>query len=706
MARVLAIFLLCGWSCTALTLKTEANPIRKVVTILQDMQKEIEDEGKKEEGMFEKFMCYCEGNTDGMSKAAEDAGQKIIELKSKLEASKAEKAQLDQELVQHKQDRTAAKKDLEQATMIRETEKEEYSSALGEQKADLEALTGAIAAIEKGMGSFLQTAAARRALSAAKKSTAVDDYEKSQVVDFLQGKQNPFGDYSPASGEIMGILKAMKDEMDKDLNGAVAAEETAATGFAELAAAKNAEISAASSAIESKTVRSGDLAVATTTMADDIEDTTAEMKETQAFVANLAAQCATKKKEWAERQAMRAEEVSAISEAIKILNDDDALDLFKKTLSLAQSDKSFIQETSASSRVLRARDVIGSLRTGAGAKDARLALLQFSLKAKAVDFSKILAQIDGMVKVLGEEQKDDEETKAYCTTELDKSEKSKAGTEDAIAQSEAAIEEMTEESSTLASEIANLQDEIKALDKAVAEATEQRKDEHTEFITFQTENNAALQLIEKAKNRLFKFYRPNLHKEAPKQELTEEEKILAASGRSDMIATTAPEMIAGTSQTAFVQVRKASNDAAPPPPPATWDAYQKKDGKSNGVISLMEMLMKELQDGIVEAEHEEKTSQADYERLMEDSQKSREKSVESITSKEMAKAELDTKIADTKEALASQKAELTNVEQYIADLHAKCDFILENFDMRKAARENEVEGLKNAKSVLSGANFE
>merc|ERR1719456_862678 len=366
----------------------------------------------------------------------------------------------------------------------------------------------------------------------------------------------------------------------------------------------------------------------------------------------------------------------------------------------------FLQEASTSSRVLKARNTIRSLRSGAKAKDMQLGLLEFALKAKKVDFSKILAQIDGMVKVLGEEQKEDEETKAFCSAELDKSEKSKADTEDAIAQSEASIEEMTEESSTLTSEIADLQAEIKALDKAVAEATEQRKDEHSEFITFQTENNAALQLIEKAKNRLFKFYRPNLYKEAPKQELTEEEKILAASGRSDMIATAAPEMIAGTTQTVFAEVRKASTHAAPPPPPATWDAYQKKDGKSNGVISLMEMLMKELQDGIVEAEHEEKTAQADYERLMQDSQKSREKSVESITSKEMAKAELDTKIADTKEALASQKAELTNVEQYIAELHAKCDFILENFDMRKAARENEVEGLKNAKSVLSGANFE
>merc|ERR1719274_338309 len=310
------------------------------------------------------------------------------------------------------------------------------------------------------------------------------------------------------------------------------------------------------------------------------------------------------------------------------------------------------------------------------------------------------ATYGGMVKVLGEEQKDDDATKAYCDKELRKSEGEKKDTEEAISTSEAAIEEMTDESATLADEIKRLQKEVKDLDKAVAEATEQRKEEHAEFITFQTENNAALQLIEKAKNRLFKFYRPNLYKEAPKQELTEEEKILAASGRSDMIATAAPEMIAGTTQTVFAQVH-----AAPPPPPATWDAYKKKDGKSNGVIGLMDMLLKELQDGITEAEHEEETAQKDYERLMSDSQASRTKMADSITTKEAAKAELDSKIVATKEEKASLEIELSNIKQYLVELHAKCDFILENFDMRKAARENEVEGLKNAKSVLSGANF-
>merc|ERR1719217_1442964 len=304
----------------------------------------------------------------------------------------------------------------------------------------------------------------------------------------------------------------------------------------------------------------------------------------------------------------------------------------------------FIQTSTKRASASRAGRTLAALAKRDPAHATQLALIQFALKAKAVDFSKIIAQIDGMVKVLAEEQATDDETKSFCTEEITKKDAEQKDTEEAIAQSTAAIEEMTEESASLASEIAGLEKEIKGLDKAVAEATEQRKTEHSEFLTFQTENNAALQLIEKAKNRLNKFYRPTLYKEAPKQELTDEEKILAASGRSDMIATAAPELIPGTTQAVFVQVH-----AAPPPPPATWDAYKKKEGKSNGVIGLMDMLLKELQDGITEAEHEEETAQKDYERLMSDSQASRTKMADSITTKEAAKAELDSKIVDTKE---------------------------------------------------------
>merc|ERR1719305_1367831 len=232
--------------------------------------------------------------------------------------------------------------------------------------------------------------------------------------------------------------------MDKDLGGAVGAEEEAVKAFAAMTDAKKSEIAAASEAIESKSVRSGELAVEITTTADDIEDTTKEMAETEAFLADLASSCATKKKEWAERSQMRSEEVAAISQAIKVLNDDDALDLFKKTLSLPQVSMGFLQKRSeTSSRVLRARAFVQNLRKKGGAHAQELALIEFSLKSKAVDFSKVLEMIDGMVGVLGKEQEDDDSQKAFCEKDLAKSEKEKADTESAIASSEAAIEEMT-----------------------------------------------------------------------------------------------------------------------------------------------------------------------------------------------------------------------------------------------------------------------
>jgi len=541
--------------------------------------------------------------------------------------------------------------------------------------------------------------------AAIERSTSLVDDDKTTVVEFLESKQNPFGDYGARSGEITGILKAMKDEMDKDLKGAIATEEAAVAGFEELSAAKKAQIAASTSAIETKTERTGALAVSIVTTKDDIEDTTADMEETEAFIANLAAQCATKKSEWDARSKTRSEEIAAISEAIGILNDDDALDLFKKTLSLSQTTSmGFLQKKASLSMASSARTRILAVAKSSS-HATQLNLIAYALKAKKVDFSKVIGMIDAMAAQLKKEQSNDDAQKKFCDDDLAQSEKSKADTEEEIANSKAAISEAEDSSAATAAEIADLQAEVKSLDKAVADATEQRKEEHGDFLQYQTEMNAAMQLIEKAKNRLFKFYRPELHKEAPKKELTDEEKILASSGRSDLIATEAPEYIAGTTQTVFAQIRRSNSDATPPPPPATWDAYQKKDGKSNGVIALMEMLHKELSGDMTEAEHDEETSQTDYEKLMSSSQKRRAEAVASITSKEGAKADLGVKIETTKEQQTAQEAELMNINGYIANLHSSCDFLIANYDLRKAARTNEIESLVNAKAVLSGADF-
>merc|ERR1719160_355911 len=396
-----------------------------------------------------------------------------------------------------------------------------------------------------------------------------------------------------------------------------------------------------------------------------MEDTQEEVAETQAFIGDLVKQCAEKKAAWAERQKTRAEEISAISEAIKVLNDDDALDLFKKTVpSMVQTGLEFLQKSSKSSVALRAKGLLVSLMQTGRAHTTALSLMAAALKSKAVDFSKITEQINGMIDVLGKEQADDDKQKVFCDEEFTKSAAEKKEAEEKLASLAASIEEMSATVATLKSEIETLTAEIKALDKAVAEATERR-------------------------------------------ELTEEERIAVANGAVDPRdaeeATAAPG-IAGTGIAVFAQVRAASN-AAPPPPPETFGAYTKKSGKSNGVIKLMDMMIGDVKTDLTDGEHAEEMAQKDYENLMAASQKTRATNAESITEKESASSEWTEKIENAKTEQASTTEALAKVKEYIAGLHSSCDFLFENYGARKEARTNEVEGLKNAKSVLAGANF-
>merc|ERR1719321_2084633 len=144
-------------------------------------------------------------------------------------------------------------------------------------------------------------------------------------------------------------------------------------------------------------------------------------------------------------------------------------------------------------------------------------------------------------------------------------------------------------------EIAALQASIEALDKSVAEATEQRKEEHGAYVEQMQMNEAALGLVKKAKNRLQKFYNPTLYKAAPKTENTMEEKIIDA----------------GT----FGQIKAHDEEDSD----ETFNSEYKKSEKSAGVIGLMDMMVKEIETDMKDAAYEEKTAQSDYAKLMSES---------------------------------------------------------------------------------------
>merc|ERR1712129_377822 len=100
-------------------------------------------------------------------------------------------------------------------------------------------------------------------------------------------------------------------------------------------------IDALTASIEKKMGSIGELGIEIVEMQEDLTDTEAALMADKDFLANLEKSCATKTKEWEERSKTRAEELVALADTIKVLNDDDALDLFKKTLPGAGS--SFVQ---------------------------------------------------------------------------------------------------------------------------------------------------------------------------------------------------------------------------------------------------------------------------------------------------------------------------------------------------------------------------
>merc|ERR1719456_334371 len=203
-----------------------------------------------------------------------------------------------------------------------------------------------------------------------------------------------------------------------------------------------------------------------------------------------------------------------------------------------------------------------------------LSLLAYSmriqLKTKTQNFGMLMGMIDNMVKILGDEQGEDDKHKEFCNTEFDKAADEEKAANDKAAGEAATITEVTDAIATIASDVAALTEQIKELDKSVATATESRKSEHAEYTETQTLNEAANALVEKAKQRLYKFYNPNLYVAPAKKELSMEDSLYVKAGR---------EEFAG-----FVQIRAHSRVALPQAPETFSGIQQPKTEKSSGVI--------------------------------------------------------------------------------------------------------------------------
>lgn len=706
--------------------------MRKIIRMLQDMQKELEREGEAEAELFEKAMCACSGGEKDLMNTIASSTSEVENNKNKIGADEADLSQLQQEITEHKTAIETATTDLSTATELRSKEEKTFAETMKAQKISIHQLSQAIPALESGLSSsallqVMTPAGCSRLRRVIGVTRYLSDDERQAVLSFLaQGSDEELGEtiQAPGTEQIIGMLKTMKEEMAKDLAEATSQEESAKQDFASLEKAKKAELDVNEKAVISKDKRIGELRLSLSEASHALEDAEEELANAQKFLSTMKDQCASMEKNRAMRHKMRTEEIAAIGEAIKILNDDDALDVFKKAKpALVQKRKTYdaflqISSTHTTKRVAKraALKLISSHR-GAEEPAAEEAEVETTTVDPMVEVEKMVTgMIGGLVKTLHEEDVNDEVKKIWCANETEVNEELKVSKTTEKEQITANMEEMEDSISTLAEEIKALDASIAATDKEVHELTVQRKAEHQEFVDSLSTLATAQRLISKAIVRLEKFYSPDAYKKKADaaKDAAMKKAGLALLSKSSVNPTSlavrrAALRLGGAdfdSDDSFVQTSskvtlriKESDAVSPVDLPEVPGAYVKKE--SGGVIGLMNDFKMEMKTEMTEAEVEEKHAAEDYTRIMSEAKVSRADDVKSINNKKSAKAELDETFVEAKEKKGMLEAELHNLELYLVQVHHDCDFLLENFEAAHEDRIAKEIGLKATESMVT-----
>jgi len=662
---------------SSLTFDAEAaknRPVSKVITLLKDMLKQLEKEAEEDEEIYDKIACWCETNDKEKTKAIADAEARISDLTTKIEELTASSARLNTEIKNLEKEVAENQAALDKATAIRQKQLAEFNE---EEKDNLEAISALKAAttVLSKHNSFLQVpknsmvAVATSVQEQLQKHASLlvgvlTHKERKTISSFLQSPQDYFDaaptfkqSYAPQSGEIFGILKQMLETFESNLAASQKEEMANQKAYEDLKSAKEDEIAAGQAQIDSKTQELADTDEKNAQAKEDIADTKKSLAADEEFLMMLKEKCSMTDAEWEERQKTRQLEMEAVSKALAVLSTDDAHDLFTKTFN-----PSLIQTASAlqSERRSQASKLLSNVAKKL--QSPRLATLAVRVRLDA--FTRVKKAIDDMIAQLLKEKEDEIKHKDFCVEEFntnelqtEKKEREKADLIAKIEDLELTIKQLTEAIDQLKAEIAEMQVQLKR-------AGEDREKENKEFQMTVADQRATQKLLTAALNILKGFY----------------------------------------AKKAAAALLQNGQPAGPPPPPG-FEAY-KKNAAAPGVMGMIQQIINDAKAMEAETIRSEEDAQKAYEDFVKDTNASIEAKSEDIVNKSETKAKAEADLVEAKENKEAVMLELEQLANYKAELHSSCDFVMKNFEIRQTARDEEIEALKQAKAILSGAKFE
>jgi len=648
MMRVLALLVVAS--------AAKVSPVQKVVQLLDELKAKVESDIANEGKLMDEFTAWCDEEANEKEDAITSSKRTIADASATVADASATITQLERKIGDLTTKISAAEAEATKATGIRNSEHADFDAAEKELLSTVDTLSRATSVLSKNLGLVqggrvaveLQklTGGLQQILDAGK----VNSHEKSVLQSLLQVKdededlslqpQATTASYESQSGGILDTVADMKEKAEGSLSGLRKDEMEATHAYAMLKQGLDDEVAVMKRQLADASQTKSTIEEELHAAEEEASSTTKTLHADTEYLSELKNSCAAKAAEWTERQKSAGEETEAILKAKDVLT---------------AGVKAFLQ-TSVRVRRVAVTDVratvVATLRKFG--KDLHSTeLLQLASRAESDPFEKVRGLIEGMIQQLMKAAAAEADQKAFCDEEKAGSTKSKGILMQKLDKVSVRIEKAEAGKAKLQEQIKKLEAEVAAMDAGTAEALKIRQEEHEEYVSASTEYKASAKAIARAITVLDEYY---------------------SGGSSALVQTGA----------------KAG--------PAFGSA---KGDVASTIVGLLEVAESDFTRLLAEAEAEEESAANAYEELVQESKVTKASKIGDIKGKESQIGGLETALLNYKEDHATVSSELDAVLTYLDKLKPQCETKVMSYAERKARREQEIEGLREALASLS-----
>lgn len=693
----------------AAALADSTSPVGRVVQLIRALKNEVEADGKTEQQTYDKFACWCEDTSARKTKDIDDANARLTDLRELIRQNSGRKGTFEAEINTLAKDIKGNLESQAEATGIRNKQHTTFVAMKTESDACIAALKHAIDVLDgAGTGRTVQLQQAEslsvvrgvsRALEMLPTSSSdlVSDHDRELISQFLKDpsaqvhgasflQHNPFGDYAPASTQVVGIMKNMLDTFTADLESATEEEKQQLKAFEQLMKTKADELDTLQKTKVQKTNAAAANGEALTEQKLERSNLQEQEKQDTIFLQETKENCRDNADAWAERSRLRTEELAGIDKAIDILSSNE--DLFTRS----SNDFLQISRPAVKNAYIRVQDLARKHQS------LRLAALAVKIK-EGGHFDDVIAIVDKMIEVIRREDKHDIGLKDQCQQDYEILKSEKGDLTHLIKKNDNKLELLQKEGGNLSDRIGEVEKEIADTKQELKDALEDRAAARIEFQKALKDDRQAAEVIGQAMDVLKAFYKNNKKK----------------------LGLVAKEVLFGPPQ-------KFKEDPNKAPEGFAGKSYGGRSSESGGIVSILGMLKENVINEMNEDQNREKKAEEDMRKMQKQSQKS-------IDALKKTKVTLNTALAQnawdqslTEKAGNNLKNQdgnnggsfkshcnecewIYNMDSpELKDLMGKCPGFaakpVSGFEERKQARADELQGLQDARNSLAGAEEE